>query len=829
MTAIVLRCTFSYGILRYSLAIAMFVLSLSLLHAQQVKYPKITAKKAGPDNALSPDPLVNYRWEHPQASDDLETYQLHPISWLASNPSSFNTSNLKKTGSILVNGKGSIRLDFGRVSAAWLEFDSDDLKGTVQMSISEYKEPAIVNKGAQNPVKTKAPVKYGNTYRLELNKDLYEGVRFGWIHVESFTRPWHIKNVRLVCQIKPTNYQGSFSCSDPELTKIWYTGAYTVKLNLQKDFFGAILMERSDRHSWTGDAYPSQAASMVAFGNYDFVKSNFKITANQNNGIASYSLYWVLSLIDYINYTGDIEIAEKYLENASKKLDLAYAHYDLSPKLGFYGWDERIGAGFENPNIAEAQNAYKMLSIRAWMEFSQLMNRLGKHDIAKKYSAYASEKIDAVRKQNTWTAEFGLHAAADAVNTNLTTVTENEVFYTHNFTDRVNRISYSPFNEYFIINAMSRMNKYDEALSAVKDCWGGQIKYGGTTFFEVYRPSWNKILGENDAPPNNQCGYTSFAHPWGAGVVKWLSEEILGIKPTEPGFKRFKIIPHLGTTLTSVRGAVPTLNGLITASFDLKTGICSVKVPQGTVAESVAIPIAGNQIVSAVLNGKLIWNGKALIESVSKNDGYLYVNDLKPGQYTFKINYSPHKVSGYIAVLPWVYPINKFKQDSLTAGNWETMYGKNGSILYNFKKEGNLEKLPAYISAVTLKNTKNIIWTELSSDKRALTNPTQETRSVGAIMTQDPLPTLQTMTLDVDAADNNSHQLALYFVDWDNKGRRSAVELFDLKTLKLIAPIQLISNYRGGKYLVFNYTGSIRIRINHVRGENAALSGLFFD
>lgn len=69
--------------------------------------------------------------------------------------------------------------DFGRVSAGWLEFDSDDLDGEIEMSISEYTEPAVLNAGAQHPHKTAVPVRYGNTYRLELNTELYEGVRYG--------------------------------------------------------------------------------------------------------------------------------------------------------------------------------------------------------------------------------------------------------------------------------------------------------------------------------------------------------------------------------------------------------------------------------------------------------------------------------------------------------------------------------------------------------------------------------------------------------------------------------------------------------------------------
>lgn len=55
-------------------------------------------------------------------------------------------------------------------------------------------------------------------------------------------------------------------------------------------------MERSDRHSWTGDAHTSQAAALVAFGNYDFVRKNILYTAEQFNGILSYSLYWVSEL-----------------------------------------------------------------------------------------------------------------------------------------------------------------------------------------------------------------------------------------------------------------------------------------------------------------------------------------------------------------------------------------------------------------------------------------------------------------------------------------------------------------------------------------------------
>ncbi|MGY3055293.1 alpha-L-rhamnosidase [Pedobacter sp. UYEF25] len=799
----------------------------------QMNYKPVSGTVTGKPIAFSPDPLSNVKWAAPKATDNLQYYVLKPISFTTKAPRSFDMTRFKSKNEIVVNGTGDIRFDFGKVSAGWLEFDSEDLADSVQMSISEYNEPAVLNIGTEHHFKTANVTKNGNTYRLKLNKLWYEGVRFGWIHIRTHKKQWHIKNVRLICQIKPTNYLGSFDCSDKELTKIWYTGAYTVKLNLLKDYFGAILMDRSDRHSWTGDAFPAQAASMVAFGNYDFVKKNLHNTADLSNDIASYALYWVLSLIDYVNYTGDTALATQYIANASKKLDLAYDQFGKSPKINFYGWDERLGGGFENPN-QEAQNAYSMLSIRAWSEFGNLMQTMGNTTEAEKYKSYAHEKMQTIRSHDTWLATFGLHAAADAINTSLTTGSENKMLFDNNFTDRVNRLSYSSFNEWFIISAMAKAQHFDEAIGAIHDSWGGQIRYGGTTFFEVYRPQWNNILGENDAPVNNQAGYTSFTHPWSAGVVKWLSEEILGIKPITPGFKTFAIVPHLGRTLTSVSGDIPTLKGNISASFDAKTGISKITIPVGTKAEKIALPLGKNIPASLTINGKLQWtannksNAQISIES-AENEDFLVMHNLKPGQYLFEVKYKSRVQRSPIKELPWIYKIKSIDQDSLTGGKWTGKYGTDGFVLFNALEKGKANtKMPAYLDTVMLNRYQNVHAAIAQSDVRILQNGTIA-NSFGAVQTIDYNICEQSMTIDIPVKDNKPHRVSLYFLDQDNLGRRSAIEIFDLKTLNLIAPMAYIKTYKQGKYVSFDFTGPIRLRVNQVRGINVSLSGLFFD
>ena len=123
--------------------------------------------------------------------------------------------------------------------------------------------------------------------------------------------------MRLVCQTKPVNYEGSFASDNELLNKIWYTAAYDVRANLKEDYLAAILVDRGDRHSWTGDAYLSQAASLAAFGNYDFILKNLRYTAVRSNGIESYELYWILSLIDYYEYSGDAAGTESLLSEAT--------------------------------------------------------------------------------------------------------------------------------------------------------------------------------------------------------------------------------------------------------------------------------------------------------------------------------------------------------------------------------------------------------------------------------------------------------------------------------------------------------------------------------
>jgi alpha-L-rhamnosidase len=776
---------------------------------------------SGPAVALSPDPLVRYRWGHTEASDTLQSYILRPVDVSTATPGAFMglQSARGESCDITVQGAGTILLDFGTESAAWMEIDSPDLSGKVEMGVSEDKAPAHERCIA-------APERIGNTYRLKLNPQYYEGVRFGWIYVRSYSgQPWHISAIRLVCQIKPTNYDGSFSCSDPMLTRIWYTGAYTVKLNLLNGYFGAILMDRGDRISWTGDAHIAQSTAMVAFGNWGFVKKNLDVTANDDNHIPSYALYWVLSLVDYYRYTNNQAGLRQYIANVQGKLSQAQGMFE-NPKIRFYGWDDRLGGFVKEPN-PEANEAYRMLFIETCQQFAWAMGTIGRTDLREQYLQMAREHAERIQARPGWVREAGLFAASDGINASVPTAAQDQLLYQRDFANPVERISLSPFNQYFVIKAMGRMNWTDQALQTVLEDWGGQIEYGGTSFFECYWPSWNDIIPKNGPLPACLAGITSLCHPWSSGCTTWLTEYVAGIRPTAPGFSAVDITPHLGRLLTRVGADAPTPHGTIHASFDVERGVADIVTPPGVVAR-IGIPKVERQIAAIRVNGQLAWDGSehsvAGITGATDDGEWIDFTGVRPGRYTFDISYRG-RTPAYVPE-KLVFPVKVVGQDGQTSGNWGGAYGRDGYTLFGYEGAGDpKQSLPSYVESVTCQGGRYVQWPAGGADHRALAPDSSNKGHRIASAFHSRI----TMVVDIRLQHPQRYRLALYAADFDRKGRWESVDLYSLPGLVLAAPVQGISNFQHGKYLIFECQGSVRLRLNTIRGPNAVISGVFFD
>ena len=216
-------------------------------------YPYLSGGQfVGQPLPFTADPLSNYVWATDVNASQLQVVFVLPTSasLVTGTPvSSFvGYDSITLPGaSVTVSGPGSLQLYFNVELAGWLEFDSPDLlpadAALITMSSSEYNQPEITNLGFKTAVPVAYPRGDGNTtYRLETNPGLYEGIRFGWLALNSTpSAPWHITAFRCVAQVKPTNWGGAFAAAgDDMLSKIWYAAAYTVKANLLSDQIGAV-------------------------------------------------------------------------------------------------------------------------------------------------------------------------------------------------------------------------------------------------------------------------------------------------------------------------------------------------------------------------------------------------------------------------------------------------------------------------------------------------------------------------------------------------------------------------------------------------------------
>jgi hypothetical protein len=192
---------------------------------------------------------------------------------------------------------------------------------------------------------------------------------------------------------------------------------------------------------------------------------------------------------------------------------------------------------------------------------------------------------------------------------------------------------------------------------------------------------------------------------------------------------------------------------------------------------------------------------------------------------------------------PPAYPSTFVGRDELTSGSWTGMYGGAGYFLAAFDGPNqHVVSFPPWVTAVTqvFGPDSNGPWFQPppANDTRALTDPRAPTgpRKIGQYSAPPPPESGWAPSFPIDvivdpsrAPAGTTFQFAFYFCDYDARGRRQSVQLMDQATGADISPVQLLRDFEGGVYLVWQYARSVRMRINWTRGTNQVVSAVFFD
>ncbi len=429
----------------------------------------------------------------------------------------------------------------------------------------------------------------------------------------------------------PVQYLGSFDCSDSLLNKVWYTGAYTAHLCMQRNIWDA---PKRDRRRWMGDLEISGEVINNVFADRFLMEQTMRLLRQdaqggkpetdlptQNvNGIPGYSYAWMAGLADFYRHSGD----KKYLASQHQALltMLKYCKEDVGSddlfdnshhEWVFVDWSP----GLSNDSEA-ARATTDLYLIKGVKEAVFILKQLGDEKNAEKYAKWAKE-LTASAQAHLLTTDgtFGTREQENAMAIDAGVATTDEVddifkagIFAPETGPRTDIVS--PYYGNFVLRAMGDSGHIEQGINYIRSFWGQMILDGATTFYEVYDPFWEKdhfhahLAWDNHNNPD--AGYqVSLCHGWSAGPTNYLTEFVLGVKSTGPGFATCTIEPHLGD-LKWAKGKVPTPHGILKVSAAHNDGsmlTVTVQIPNGVQAKF-ALPNQITKVDGKPFKGSLV-------------------------------------------------------------------------------------------------------------------------------------------------------------------------------------------------------------------------------
>jgi hypothetical protein len=165
------------------------------------------------------------------------------------------------------------------------------------------------------------------------------------------------------------------------------------------------------------------------------------------------------------------------------------------------------------------------------------------------------------------------------------------------------------------------------------------------------------------------------------------------------------------------------------------------------------------------------------------------------------------------------------RTDVITQGDWRTAYGADGGWINQ-----DMQNLPAYAQVTIPTSTLQFVWTNSTTDVRALQNGAGTDRIASCWTTV--FQQSGSFTVDINLTDGQAHQVAFYVLDWDWNGtRQERIDITDAVTDASLNS-QTVTNYQNGQYWISTIQGHVKVTFTNIGAPdspNSVLSGIFFD
>lgn len=482
-------------------------------------------------------------------------------------------------------------------------------------------------------------------------------------------------------------FSGTFECSDTTLNQFWYDAAYTSELCIDTfrvndteprnaaspSLIGKLVIHdgpKRDRDPYVGDVAvagrslylthnASIAAENVLADLADHQRSDGWIPPASINDytlpLFDYPLYWVTCSYDLIVYTASDSYAQKYYPTLLKVLDnfypsmtdsatgllnkpSSYGDFAFLPRSGIITYYNALYVQALN-NAASIARFYNHPSDASrWTQRAQNVSAaINAHLWDASVGAYYNTISDGTHGQDGNSIAV-LNSIADSTRAtatlkywaSLALPYGNPVFDSDAMGGGLSQRVYA-FMSYFELQARFASGQGDSAIEEIRRLYG---------WMAAHDPEITMWEGIGPGGSHYEGGYTSASHAWSTGVLPILSNHVLGVLPTGPGFSEWTVTPTPVGGVAWARGQVGTPRGPLVVDWTTRKVLfqfqVTVTVPEGTEGY-VSVPASRKSVLVFVNALPTFALGKGLLHTAQYGDGRVTVH-LTAGKHIITVS-----------------------------------------------------------------------------------------------------------------------------------------------------------------------------------------------